>query len=135
MKYNLLVIFVIVILVILFLVSLIEIIPARRGEPARLSIGLRRAQPTLPCSGDLTVTSQLTETGNCKFQADVVMRNCEGKRFYVFEGSSCSGIYICTKEIEEPESRWRCVWEYPRASYTFTLCADDAAKDSTIVSC
>jgi len=87
------------------------------------------------CTGELTVKTSSQEGGKCGLQADVNMKNCEGKRWYVFNGNSCSGILVCNGNINEPESKWRCSWEADSGTHTFTLCADVDAKDSKTVSC
>ena len=87
-----------------------------------------------PCTGELTVTSRPVD-GKCGLQADLTMQGCQGKKWYVFEGGSCSGTYMCTGNVNEPTSKWRCSWEADKGSHTFTLCADLDAKARSTVSC
>ena len=87
------------------------------------------------CEGTLKVSFSEIDEEKCWFQTEVDMRNCQGKKWYVFEGDSCSGTYICTGSVNEPTSKWRCSWEVEKGTYTFTLCADFIPKDSETVSC
>lgn len=102
------------------------------GEVGRLGIGGGRQ--TL-CTGELTVTAAQQEGGKCSLQADVNMGNCEGKRWYVFNGNTCGGTLVCNGNINEPESKWRCNWQTDSGTYTFTLCADTDIKASKTISC
>jgi len=136
MGYKLWLTIALVIIIILFLASIIEYIPSNNGEPGRLSIVWQKnIKTTIPCTGELTVSSQNIDNGRCQFQADLTMKNCEGKKYYVFEGDSCSGTYICSREIGEPKSPWKCTWEVNNGPYTFTLCADSDVKARTSVTC
>jgi len=98
-------------------------------------LGVTGGTKRTPCTGELTVTATSQEGGKCGFQADVNMKNCEGKRWYVFNGNSCGGILVCNGNINEPESNWRCSWQVDSGTHAFTLCADTDAKDSKTVSC
>ena len=86
------------------------------------------------CYGELKVTSGPVD-GRCGLQADLTMHDCQGKKWYVFEGNSCSGNHICTGSINEPNSKWKCTWETNKGTYTFTLCADLDAKSRSTISC
>lgn len=86
------------------------------------------------CSGDLKITSKQIE-GGCGLQADLDMKNCQGKKWYVIEGNSCPGNYVCTGNINDPISKWKCTWETERGAHTFSLCADSDIKASSTVSC
>jgi hypothetical protein len=103
------------------------------GDRAQLGItgGIRRGS----CTGDLTVTSRELPDGRCGLQAALTMYNCEGNEWYVFEGSSCSGIYMCKGNVNEPTSIWKCSWEVNTGTYTYTLCDSSGAKDTSTVSC
>ena len=125
-------------LIVLFAAISITAIIARtltggEGE-ARLGI-LGGTYEGTACTGTLEVTTNPMEGGKCGLQADVNMKKCEGKRWYVFNGNRCSGILVCNGNVNEPESRWRCSWEADSGTHTFTLCADVDAKDSKTVSC
>jgi hypothetical protein len=86
-----------------------------------------------PCTGALTVTSSLVE-GKCGLQADVVMKNCEGK-WYVFKDNRCGGTLVCNGDIRGQPDRWRCTYEDEPGTYTFTLCENSEKKASATVTC
>jgi len=124
-----------ILLIVLFVAISVTAIIARTltgGEAGRLGIMDEIGQT--PCTGELTVTSRSVD-GKCSFQADLTMYDCQGKKWYVFEGNSCSGTYICNGNVNEPTSKWRCSWEVDKGTYTFTLCADFDAKARSTVSC
>jgi hypothetical protein len=111
---------------------LVRTLTGGKGE-ARLGIwgGISRRTP---CTGELKVTSSPLD-GRCGIEAALTMYNCEGKKWYVFEGNSCSGTYMCKGNINEAKSIWKCSWEADKGSYTFTLCADFDAKATSTVVC
>lgn len=117
----------------IFAVAMIVMMIPSGGEVGRLGITGGTGQSL--CTGELIVTTSPREGGKCGLQADVNMKNCEGKGWYVFNGNSCGGILVCNGNVNEPESRWRCSWEADSGTHTFTLCADVDAKDSKTVSC
>ena len=86
------------------------------------------------CYGELKVTSRPADE-RCGLQADLTMYNCQGKKWYVFGGNSCSGNHICMGSINEQTSNWKCTWEADKGTYTFTLCADSDAKARSRISC
>ena len=86
------------------------------------------------CQGELKVSSRPVN-GRCELQVDLTMHNCDGKRWNVFEGNSCSGNQICKGSINEPTANWKCTWEADRGTHIFTLCADLDAKARSTVSC
>jgi len=98
-------------------------------------LGITGGTRQTTCTGELKVATTPQEGGKCGLQADVNMKNCEGKEWYVFNGNRCSGILVCNGNINEPESKWRCSWEADTGTHTFTLCADVDAKDSKTVVC
>jgi len=125
-----------ILLIVLFAAISVTAIIARTltgGEgQARLGWGVFSRQA---CTGELTLTSRPLGDGRCELQAALTMYNCEGKKWYVFEGNSCSGTYMCTGNVNEPTSIWRCSWEANPGSYTFTLCADFDAKVTRTIVC
>ncbi len=87
------------------------------------------------CTGELKVTSSPLEDGRCRLESALTMYNCKGKEWYVFDGNSCSGIYMCMGNVNEPTSIWKCSWEADKGTYSFTVCADDDAKATKTVVC
>jgi len=87
------------------------------------------------CTGTLKVSVNPKEGGKCALQADVNMKNCEGKGWYVFNGNTCGGILVCNGNINQAESIWRCSWEAYSGTHTFTLCADSDAKATDSIVC
>ena len=123
-------IFLIVLFAAISVVAIIaRMIPSGK-EVGRL--GIMGARET-PCSGELKVTSSSVNE-KCALQADVKMRNCEG-RWYVFKGNECGGTLVCNGEIRAQTDRWRCSWEADKGTYTFTLCVNIDKKDSATVTC
>jgi len=136
MGYKLWVTIALVIIIIIFLASVIEYIPPKDGEPGRLSIVWQRnIEPTLPCTGELTLTSQNTGDGKCTFQADAVLKNCEKEKWYIFKGNECGGTLVCDGDVLVKESKWRCNWPDDIGTYTLTLCTGIDVKDSSSVTC
>jgi hypothetical protein len=136
MGYKLWLAIALVIVIILFLASIIEYIPSINGEPDRLSIVWQRTpEATLPCTGELTLTSQNLGNGKCTLKADSVLTNCKKTTWTVYEGNECSGTYICNGYDDQPVSIWRCSWDVDPGTYTFTLCADSVAKATRSISC
>jgi hypothetical protein len=136
MGYKLWLTIALVIIVILFLASVIEYIPSNNGEPGRLSIlWQRNVEPNLPCTGELTLTSQNIDNGKCTLKADSVLRKCKKTRWVVYEGNECSGTYICDGNADQPESNWRCTWDVNSGTYTFTLCAGGVAQVTRSITC
>ncbi len=105
------------------------------GETGIGRLGILGGGGQTLCTGELAVTAIPQEGGKCSLQADVNMKNCEGKRWYVFSGNQCGGILVCNGNVNEPESKWRCSWEAYTGTHAFTLCADVDTKDSKTVSC
>lgn len=134
MAYKLWIVVALVIIVVIALASMIEYIPPKEGKPARLSIVWKKTEPSLPCAGKLSLISRSLDE-KCELQADVTMSNCEGKRWYVFEGDVCSGTLVCDGDIRVSVDRRRCIWEVDRGTHAFTLCADVDAKATRTVIC
>ncbi len=136
MGYKLWLTIALIIIIVLFLASIIEYIPPKDGEQGRLSIAWQRnPEVNLPCTGELTLTSQNLGDGRCTLEAKSVLTNCKKTRWVVYEGNECSGIYICDGNVDQPESNWRCDWEVNPGMYTFTLCADKVAKTTRSITC
>jgi len=137
MAYKLLIAVVLIVLFVVFLSSIVKYIPPSGGEAGRLGFVWGEApRPSSPCTGELTVSSSGVDGGKCHLEASVVMRNCEGEGWYVFNGGSCSNeILVCNGNVGESESRWKCSWDADQGSYTFTLCVDTDAKASTSLTC
>jgi hypothetical protein len=126
-----------ILLIVLFAAISVTAIIARTltgGDESRLGV-LDGTYRRAPCTGELQVTSNPLADGRCGLQAALTMNNCEGKKWYVFEGNSCSGTYMCKGNINEPKSIWKCSWEANRGTYTFTLCADSDDKATGTVVC
>ena len=131
MAYRVWIIIILFILAFIFLSPLIFFPITKEGEPARLGfIGERKPS----CTGELSLTSQALD-GKCGLTASVELKNCEGKRWYVFKGNECRGILVCDGDVRVPLSRWRCEWEDDRGTYTLTLCADVDKKASSSLTC
>lgn len=94
-------------------------------------------KPVIPCGGELSTSAENLGNGKCHLEAKSVLRNCEGKKWYVIEGNSCDGgTLVCQGNINEPESRWTCSWDDSNmGSHTFTLCADLDALITTSAFC
>lgn len=136
MGYKLWLTIALLIIIILFLASIIEYIPPKDGEQGRLSIILQKnIEINLPCTGELTLTSQNIGNGKCTLQADSVLKNCKKTRWVVYEGNECSGTYICDGNADQPVSIWRCTWDANSGIYTFTLCAGEVAKATKSITC
>lgn len=134
MAHERLGIFLIVLFIAIFAVGILaNMITPDGTEAGRLGIIGEVGQTS--CTGELAVTAIPQEGGKCGLQADLNMKNCEGTRWYVFNGNRCGGILVCNGNVNEPESKWRCSWEADTGTHTFTLCADVDAKDSKTVSC
>ena len=87
------------------------------------------------CIGTLTLSVK-EKNKKCQIQADIVLSNCEGTRWFLFTGERCSGTYICgNRDIMETPSRWRCTWEYDEGTYTFSLCANDKLLTKQTITC
>lgn len=112
---------------------LANMITPRGTEAGRL--GIMGGVGQTPCTGELTVTAISREGEKCGLQADLNMKNCEGKGWYVFNSNRCGDVLVCNGNINEPESIWRCSWEADTGTHIFTLCADVDAKDSATVAC
>ena len=108
---------------------MVSMIPGGR-EIAWLGITGKRDS----CYGELKIVSK-PMSERCGLQADLTMRDCGGKKWYVFEGNSCSGKHICTGNINEPISKWKCTWEVNKGTHTFVLCADSDVKTRETISC
>lgn len=125
------------IIIVLFIIGIMLISLSFRGEEGSVEpLGIFGGETKIgPCTGELSVTSK--DLGDkCHLEASLVMRNCEGKRWYVFNGNSCEGgILVCQGNSNEPESIWKCAWDSNKGSYTFTLCADTEFKTSANVVC
>ena len=126
-----------ILLIVLFAAISVSAIAARTltggGDQARLGIMGGTIRGT-SCTGELEVTSTPVDE-KCGLTADLTMYNCEGAKWYVFEGSSCSGTYMCRGNVNEPTSIWKCSWEADKGTYTFTLCADADVKATSSVAC
>ena len=94
-------------------------------------------KPIAPCSGELSTSTGNLGNGKCHLEAKSVLKNCEGKKWYVIEGNSCNGgILVCQGNINEPNSIWTCSWDDSNfGSRTFTLCADTDALITTSAYC
>jgi hypothetical protein len=127
-----------ILLIILFAAISVTAIIARTliggNDQARLGV-FGGTSKLSPCTGELKVSSNPLADGRCGLQAALTMYSCEGKKWYVFEGDSCSGTYMCKGNINEPQSIWKCSWEANKGTYTFTLCADSDAKAISSVTC
>ncbi len=127
-----------ILLIVLFAVIAITATIARNltssDEGARLGVYGGTYKRTT-CTGILNVAANTIEGEKCALQADVNMKNCEGKRWYVFNGNECGGVLVCNGNTNQPESIWRCSWEATSGTHTFTLCADVDKKDSKTVYC
>jgi hypothetical protein len=64
-------------------------IPSEKGEAGRLGI-LGRRYP-IPCVGNLEVTYNPVDEKKCALQADIEMKNCEG-RWYVLKVASVGAL-------------------------------------------
>jgi len=135
MGYKLWLTIALVIIIILFLASVIEYIPSNNGEPGRLSIVWQKNVETLPCTGELTLTSQNTGDGKCMFKVESVLKNCEKERWYVFKGNECDGTLICDGDVLVKQPKWACTWPDDPGTYTLTLCTGTDIKDSKSVTC
>ena len=135
MSYKFWLIVMIVILFILTISSMVEYVPGKEGRPARLSFVFGKRRPSLICSGRLLVNAKKLGNGKCDFQADITMKNCEGKNWYVFQGDKCSGILVCNHTVREPVSKWKCKWQADEGAYTFVLCADGELKATSTTLC
>ena len=136
MGYKLWLTIALVIIIILFLASIIEYTPPSNGEPGRLGIVWQRnIATTLPCAGELTLTSQNSGDGKCTLQADVLLKNCEKEKWYVFKGNECGGTLVCNGDVLVSESKWRCSWSDDPGTYTLTLCAGTDIKASSSATC
>ena len=123
-------------IILLFVIGIIGTIARYSGEgdggAARLGVlggGVERT-----CTGTLTMSAESTG-GKCRQTANVVMENCQGKRWYVFEGSECEGTLVCDGDIDEAVSRWSCNWEVTSGNRGYTLCEGINAKDFKSVTC
>lgn len=135
MSYKLWLTVIIVVLFILTISSMVQYIPAREGEPARLSFVFGKSKPVTTCTGKLVVNGKNLGNGKCSFQADVTMKNCEGKTWYVFQGDRCGGILVCNHAVNQPVSIWKCKWKADEGAYTFALCADNELKATSTMAC
>jgi len=126
-----------ILLIVLFAAISVTAIIARTltgvGNEARLGIWSGTYRDT--CTGTLTVIANSIGDGKCTLQANVNMKNCENKRWYVFNGNQCGGVLVCNGNINQPESIWKCSWEAMSGTYTFTLCTDTDTRDSKTISC
>jgi hypothetical protein len=127
-----------ILLIILFAAISVIAILARTlpgaNDQARLGV-LGGTYRQSPCTGELKLSSNPLADGRCGLQSALTMYNCKGKKWYVFEGNSCSGTYMCKGNINEPQSIWKCSWEANKGTYTFTLCADSDAKATNTIVC
>lgn len=124
------------VLLILFFIAVILAIGSFLATPTeKVKMGILTTRKTKFCEGTLTLNSK-EKNGKCEIQADVVLSNCEGTKWFLFIGEKCSGTYICgNRDVMETPSRWRCTWEYDKGTYTFSLCANDKLLTKQTITC